>query len=186
MIRRLQTKEELDRKKKRNNKILSLTMLSILLFSTIGYAFFINPDSSSSNNQNQGQNSDPAQSDKISFQYQGTQFVLISTLNQIKDVPIDITISPESYVNQPIYIDIKNEGVLRELVLNLGKISPTVQKACYGKCEENLPEKDCTSNLIVWNQSIDKRVYQKDKCIFIEVDITAADAFIYSLFNKPI
>ena len=183
MIRRLQTKEELDRKKKRNNKILSLTMLSILLFSTIGYAFFINPDSSSSNS-NQGQNSDSTQSDKINFQYQGTQFVLISTLNQIKDIPIDITIGPESYISQPIYIDIKNEGVLKEITLNLGKISSTIQKACYGKCEENLPEKDCTSNLIVWNQSIDKKVYQKDKCIFIEGDITVADAFIYKLFNQ--
>jgi len=183
MIRRLQTKEELNRKRKRNNKILSLTMLSILLFSTIGYAFFINPDSSSSNS-NQEQNSDPAPSDKISFQYQGTQFILTSTLSQIKDIPVDITISPESYVNQPIYTDIKNEGVLKEIALNLGKISAAVQKACYGKCEENLPEKDCTSNLIVWNQSINKKVYQKDKCIFIEGDITSADAFIYKLFNQ--
>ncbi|MDO8509274.1 MAG: hypothetical protein Q7S27_06365 [Nanoarchaeota archaeon] len=179
MIRQIKTKEEFERKKKRNSKILSVFMLSILLLSTLGYAFFINPSSTENISDPQIQDTP---SDKVNFQYQGVGFVLESSPEDIKDIPVNLTIFSDAYTGQPIYLDVKNDGILTELSSNLLKITSKVQKACYGKCEENLPEKDCTSNLIIWKESIERKVYQKDKCVFIEGDLASADAFLYRLF----
>ena len=108
---------------------------------------------------------------------------LLSTYIGIENIPVEISSTPESFIGKKLYISAKNQGVLQELASTIGTFASGMQEACYGKCEENLPEKDCTENLIVWKESAENKVYQQDSCIFIEGDITAADAFIYKLFN---
>ena len=54
-----------------------------------------------------------------------------------------------------------------EIAYNLGKFASKVQNACYGQCNEDLPEKTCTDNLIVISYSNTSKVYQQDNCIFI-------------------
>jgi len=101
----------------------------------------------------------------------------------IENIPVDISLTPESYLGGNIYIESDNQGILQELASTIGSFS-RLQEACYGKCEENLPEKTCDDNLIVWKESAENKVYQENNCVFIEGDISAADAFIYKLFNQ--
>ena len=185
-MRRIQNQEEIERKNKRRTIILSIIMLLLLLISTIGFAFLSAPDTSS-NNQNinpQAQNQ-RSEFDSISFQYQGAPINLISTYNDIKNITIDTTITPESYSGNILYIDASNQGILQEIGSTIGRFASRAQEACYGKCEKNLPEKNCTDNMIVWKESPQNKVYQQDKCVFIEGDMRAVDAFIYKLFGSP-
>ena len=120
----------------------------------------------------------------INFNYQGRQINLISTYEDIANVPVNITILPQFYSGTILYIDSANQGILQELASTLTGLPSRIQEACYEKCEKNLPEKSCTDNLIVWIESSENKVYQKDNCIFIEGDISSADAFIYKFFNN--
>jgi len=153
-------------------------MLSILVLSTLGFAFLSGTDTANSGINSQQNTS------QISFQYQGIQVNLISTYETVSDIPVNISIYPQFYSSGTLYIDSSNQGILQEIGSTVGQLSPKVQEACYGKCERNLPEKDCTTTLIVWKESSDNKVYQKDNCVFIEGDISSADAFIYKLFNQ--
>lgn len=184
MIRPIQTREEIERKKKRNMLILSILMLSILVLSTLGFAFFTAPASQPKNNENIEQTPIRLPTDKISVQYQGSQIQLLSTYNDIENISVNITITPESYSGKVLYLDIENQGILREVASSIGKFSSRLQEACYGTCERNLPEKNCTAldNLIVWNESQQNTVYQQNNCVFIEGDMRSADAFLYELF----
>ncbi len=185
MISGIKPKAEIEKKRKIKTTILSIIMLMILILSTIGYAFFTADRTPKQNTKepNQDQNSkNPV--GKISFEYQGIQLDLLSSVEEISNIPIIINSTPVDYTGKVLYLDIKNDGILKEISTNLGKFTSRIQRACYGKCGENLPEKTCKDSIIVWNQSTENKVYQKEKCIFIEGDVTAADAFIYKLFKQ--
>ncbi len=189
-MRRIETKEENERKRKRNVKILSLTMLFLMVFSTLGFAFIFNPSSNSGVNQDSGEQTQLPQDNvrktgKINFQYGGQYISLISSYEDVENITVEIDKKPEDYSGSVLYIDAKNQGILQEIAITMGRFSSRMQEACYGVCEENLPERNCTDgNLIVWRESSEGRVYQEDMCVFIEGDMAAADAFIYKLFNS--
>lgn len=176
-MRRIETKERLEKKRKLKVAIISFFMLFIMVLSTIGFAFMSNNDATEviPEAREEGQ---------ISFQYASQEITLRSTYEEIKEVSTNISSTILDLNGKNIYISSANKGILQELSL-LSLISQRVQEGCYGKCDENLPEKDCTSNLIVWVESSNNRVYQEQNCIFIEGDIKAADAFIYTLFGSP-
>ncbi len=183
MIRKLGNKEELERKKKLKTSIISIILLLILILSTLGFAFFSNPEILSNEGEikqpptNQGNN-------HINLNYQGSQINLLSTYQEIESIPVNINKSIKDYSGITLYIDSKNDRIFREIGTTLGQIASRVQKACYEKCEENIPEKTCKDNLVISLQSSEKKVYQQENCIFIEGDIAAADAFLYKLFNN--
>jgi hypothetical protein len=186
-MRKLQTQEEIDKKKKRNAVILSSIMLSLLLLSTLGFAFLSNPNSSINNQNQQNIPQNPQQqnppTDRISINYQGSIFNLQSSQSDIENITVNVNITPQDYSGQPLYLDIANQGILQEIISTIGRFASRVQEACHGKCDENLPEKNCSSNLIVWSESTENRVYQEDSCIFILGDLNAADAFIYNILK---
>ena len=188
MIREIQTRSEIERRRTLNKRIASIVMFLLLVTSTLGFAF-LSYSSSNSNINNNGANtnhkSERAKTDGISFQYRGEKFMLISSYFDIENVSVDSTISLQSYSGEILYVDSGNQGVLQEIVSTVGKSASRVQRACYGKCEEDLPEKNCTNYLIIWRESNENKVYQNNKCVFIEGDMKAADAFIYRIFGSP-
>lgn len=185
-MRKLRTKEELERRKKINNRIISTLMLALLVVSTLGFAFsssigFTSRPSSAINNSQSITN---ITSDKITIKYQGQIFSLASPRSSLLTIPVDVNKTPEDYLSKILYTDISNQQTLQEISLTLGRFASRIQPACYGKCQDNLPEKDCTENIIIWRESEKKRVYQNNSCIFIEGDISSADAFINTLFSE--
>jgi len=87
------------------------------------------------------------------------------------------------YAGLPLYIDSDVDSVSSEVVLTLGRFASRVQGACYGECETDLPEKDCSENLIIIRDSLENRVYQEEKCVFIEGDVATADAFLFRVLG---
>ncbi len=181
-MRKIKTQGELEKKNKRNIAIMSILMLLLLVISSIGFAFISGPGLGSENQDSQEQ--ETSLYDKISIQYQGTNINLLSSYNDIQNISVDNSINAGPYLGNILYIDAKNNGILQEISSTLGRFSSRVQEVCYGKCQENLPEKNCTENLVVWRESSENKVYQQENCIFIEGDIRAADAFIYKTLKS--
>lgn len=165
-------------------------MLFLMVFSTLGFAFIFNPGDNSAANTDSGGQTQTLQNNerktgKIDFQYGGQYLRLLSNYEDIEEIVVESNKKPEDYYGSVLYIDAENHGILQEIATTVGLASSRVQEACYGSCEENLPERNCTDgNLIVWKESEENRVYQEEQCVFIEGDMNAVDAFIYKLFNS--
>jgi hypothetical protein len=89
----------------------------------------------------------------------------------------------EAYQGKTLYLAVENPGIEAELRSTIGVFSDRIQLACYGSCELDLPEKDCSANLIVWTDGVGGQVTQGEGCVFIEGDLRAVDAFLYRVFG---
>ena len=176
-MRRIETAEELEKKAKRKARLIAILMLIILLGSTAGYAFF---SSTGSDNTNTDANNVGG---KWEIDYQNQKLYLSNSRTAIENIDVSTNTIIEDYTGKPLYIDSDNSGVANEIASTLGLFASRVQLACYGKCDDNLPEKNCTDNLIVWKSSSTNKVYQEDNCVFLEGDIRSADAFLYKMFR---
>lgn len=187
MIKRIQTSEDKERKRKRNNMIISIFMLVILVATSAGFAFVNTggtPSSDESSNVNNTINNLP-QGNYV--QYGGQQIPLIYNKTEVGDVEVTINKSINSYAGETLYLDIETDETvaIQEFGNTLGRVLPKIQRACLNECEENIPERSCDEGIVVYrNIEGESRVYQEKECVFIEGDIRAVDAFIYSVFGE--
>src|SRR3989344_1207450 len=114
----------------------------------------------------------------------GREFFLRTSPQEAANVSVDVSASLDSYRNEIVFVAAQTDVILQELGGVIGAYATRIQEACYGPCIElALPEKECSSTLIVWNASENNKVYQQDKCVFIEGTVAAADAFLYRLLG---
>ncbi|MEK6933684.1 MAG: hypothetical protein AABW75_02290 [Nanoarchaeota archaeon] len=188
-MRKIESAEEIERRERKRNRIITFFLLGMLVLSTLGIAFFYNDSSTSDarkDNENNSSNGKPKveqSGDRWSVRF-GDQVLLFSSSPEIaKNISANFSQTLSDFGSATLYIDSKNDGIKSEIASTLGLYSQRVQEACYGKCEKNLPEKNCSVNLIVWKEGEENKVHHDEKCIFIEGDIRAADAFLYRIFG---
>lgn len=182
-MRKILTGEEIAAREKKRNRVLTvimlLIMLLILVVSSAGYAFLsIVPE--------------PGQAIAAGGKVQayGSQWAVIWAGNQhvfssspemaFNNTTLDFIPDINKYAGKPLYIDAESDVVANEIASNLGIYSERPNRACYLSCEDSdLPEKNCTYNLIIYKPGDENKITQEDGCIFINGDIKAVDAFLY-------
>jgi len=181
-MRRILTHEELEKKQKIRNIIISIILLGIMLFSTIGFAFVYYESDSSTN----GQTNSKVQNlgDRWTADYNGQQLMFSSSPESVNATKLFFLIDLSQYYGKTLYIDSESEPIYNEIAANIGPYTQRVQYACYDDCD-NSPyvQKNCSDNLIVYRQKNENKVYQNNTCLFIEGDIRAVDAFLYRIFG---
>lgn len=183
-MRKIISEEEKEKKKKKRTLILSIVMLFIMVVSTAGFAIMSREDLGSQSEQNFSKESIREIGGRWEVISEGKIFILHSSPEEVKNVSVEITTDINTYKNKIVYISSENKAIYSEIYSALSLFASRVQAACYGPCEENLPEKNCTEDyLFVWKDSLTNKVYQEGKCIFIEGDLRAADAAIYKLLG---
>jgi len=106
--------------------------------------------------------------------------------NKKEDVSLeDFTLNKgfADFAGKTLYIDTESPTVLNEIGLNLGRYVSKIQEVCYGPCERDLPERDCSENLISFKESEIPSVNEQENCIFIEGDLKTVDAFLYGVLG---
>jgi len=167
-LRKIGTKEESERKTRRNTLILSIVMISILVFSTAGY-FSMRDESNSGSNS-------------------GDELGLSNSLESTKNVSVIMFTNLQSYAGKTVYVSSEYESGFYEVSSALQGYAGRIQPACYGKCDKNLPEKNCNESMIVITRlnasgEGNGKVYEQDNCVFIEGNLEAVDAFLYKIFG---
>lgn len=178
-IRKIQSAEESERKRKRNTLILSIIMIAILVFSTAGYFTFREEG-------NAGNEKVENVGGEWIIKY-GEQSMRVSNAPEIvQNTTILTSLNLEDYYGKVVYVS-SNDEEFYEMASSLGKYTERMQPACFGECEKNLPEKNCTSEKLIVvmpkNESEGSKIYEEDNCLFITGGIKAVDAFIYKIFN---
>ena len=185
-----------DRKMKRNNLIMGVVLVGLLVLSTLGYSLI---------------SSDVDEESKVSefgvdffrvseiwrAEIGGVVFWFQNLPSEVSDVVVNGSFDFNSYVNQPLYFVNPNEGA-PEVLTNLGSVVLRYQEACLEPgiwdlefgisgeegCDGDLPTKGCDSNLIVFEPGNQSMVYQNESCVFIVGDaVRATDAFLYKVLG---
>lgn len=182
-MRKIGSNRVMEKKRKIGTIIISIFILLLLVVGTVGYAFISNPGSITQR--------DNTPTDGVvdlggtwAVTIQGRTFYFSNSPEEVRDIPVDITVTLQTYAGNTLYLDSEDQTVTQEILATLGQFSSRFQEVCQGSCpNRNLPEKDCTENLIVWRESDENKVFQQDNCVFIEGNLEAVDAFIYTLFG---
>jgi hypothetical protein len=189
-MRRIVSKHQEGKKKRRNQITIGVILIFVMVISTLGFAlqgfggFGEEDDGSSVNN----------------IEYNGFEFVNQNGLwvlgnfifrnvpQQVEDIGF-VSSTINDYQGKPLYIDSESEEAELEILINLGNIALRTQKACIEKrgCEENRPTKTCTDNFIIIRESNISNILQQDNCVFIEgasEDLTQlTDQFLFKVLG---
>jgi hypothetical protein len=182
-MRTIETAETRKRKKKRNTMIMSIFMLVILLMGTVGFAFSFNSGDTGAIGPADGGNTGPY-SDRWSYPYGDQILYFRNGPEEVADSEVNIELRINDYSGKDLYIVSSGDSRFEEeIALNLQDFVPRLQRACFGECVEDLPEKDCSDNLIIFEESTNNVAFQDGNCIFIEGDLKTVDAFLYKIFG---
>ena len=169
-IRNLESKQEVEKRKRKNQWIIGGILIIVMLGSTFGYAFY----------QLSGNKTDITK-----FSYNGYNFLnendfWTTTIgsykfmfkynpSQVERIPAKVNYL-NTYSGAPLYVSSEDYVATAEVYQNLGNIVQRFQGACLNEtnCQENWPIKDCSNNFIIIRISNESRIYQDQKCVFIE------------------
>ena len=187
-MRKIVSKEKKAKKEKRNQAIIGIVIIFVLLSSIIGYSF--------QNGQKDSQKK--VEYNGFEFIEQGDYWVLnegnfIFSYNpkEVEQVNENF-LGLEDYSNKPLYIFSENNKAELEIYQNLyyyNQIVQRMQKGCpiNENCGEDIPTKTCEDNFIIIKESDFSRIYQQDNCTFIEGSqeelVQLTDEFLFNVLG---
>ena len=170
-VRKIISKEEYEKKRKRNQLIVGFILIGVMVFGTLGYAFESNNDDASTSTNKIDYNGFEfvKQNDYWTTEIEGTEFIFKYNPEQVNGTNGKFN-SLSKYSQKPLYIYSENEMASFEVVRNVQPFVQRVQKACFEQknCGNDLPLKNCTNNFIIIKESESEKIEQKENCVFIE------------------
>src|SRR3989344_947428 len=183
-MRRILSLDEIAEKEKKRKRISGIVIIALLVLSSLGFAL------SSVGNGGNG-NSDL----KEGFSYNGQNWVytsgsqkyyFINHPDEINTSLEGMTMSLADFASKQIYIDSELAGGLHEVYNNLGVYAEKIKEVCYGSCDRDLPEKECSAGaepLIIIRENETESFVEKDNCLFINGNMKTVDAFLYKVLG---
>ena len=191
-MKKIQTKTEIERRNKRNYIIIGIVMVFVLVIGTIGYAFTSKErvETKKEKENYAGLEFIKTESGFWRTSVSGYEFFFQYLPKETSNITIPF-VSLNEYNGKPLYFIIVNNEAANEISMNIGRFASRMpQEACLAgrECKNaELPEKNCSSNLIIFEEKNKTEVRREESCIFIESaydEMTrAADAFVYKLLG---
>jgi len=207
-MRQIISEEEKNKKIKRNQLVLGVILIFLMVFSTIAFAF--SNKSSISNTETikyKGIKFTRDSSGYWNFNINGdseTQFLTTFNPEETQDIQFQTNLNFQNYANKPLYFAGEPGEHISEINRNLGRFALRVNYACLEgeKCENDYPVKECSNNIIVFkepinnentdnkennNENEEEKIYQQDNCIFIIASysnmVRYSDKFLFGLLG---
>lgn len=167
MIRKIISKQDEEKKRKRNQIIMSILLALIMILSTLGYSFGTNT----------------SQKEKT-IKYNNYEFTYLDGLWNVNigENIFSFAINPSnsynvtsninaltSYYGKPLYLYSENSNAEDEINNNLNSIASEITYACLNgeNCDAGLPKKTCSDNFIIIKEANISGIYQNNGCVFI-------------------
>jgi len=182
-MRRIKSQEDIEKRGRRNKLLVGGTLIFLMVFSTAGFALYGSSGGSGNSGSDSNQEGPYYNGQYWVYNAGGNEFYFTNNVDLAKSVSVEISMTLQNYAAGSLFIDSEREDVTNEISNNIGRFAQRIQRACYGPCEKDLPEKDCSENLVIWRESEENKVYQEENCVFIEGDLIAVDAFLYKVLG---
>ena len=189
-VRKLVTKDEVEKKRSRNRIWVGATLVFLMVASTLGFAL---QGQLGTTTQNQGE--DKVTYNEFDFVNRNGFWVLGNLVfsynpNQIGSFDVATGLnSANSYSGKVLYISSDNDEVENEVGLNMINFAERVQPACIQgeECKEGLPVKTCSDNLIIIREKNTSSIRQENGCVYIEGQkdelVKVADEFLFRILE---
>lgn len=190
MIKRLVSKEEVEKRRKRNQIITGIVLAFLMILSTLGFALQSGPR----NTGNSGDSTDKLKYNGFEFSYNNGFWVLgnfVFKYNPRETPDLGFGLKDEThYRGIPLYVYSEDEDAKTEMIINLGQIAERVNEACpsgFQCSDQNLPIKTCTDNLIIIREGNSSSIKQQENCVYIEGQRTElvklTDQFLFKILG---
>jgi hypothetical protein len=185
MIKRIKTQEDIKKNKKRNQIIIGVILVGLMVLSTAGYAILSNPETKSGSEKTSYNGFTFVKNSGFWLtEVNGRTFIFQSLPQELENLTISGTFNLQDYSGKPLYIVNLNPSA-SIIIQNMRNDLERYQEACFEKINctnKELPIKTCKDNLIIFLPEENKGVYKQENCVFITGNINnGADAFIYKL-----
>ena len=200
-MRRLLSKYEENKKRKRNQLTVGLVLIFLMFFSTVGFAFQVVTKTGGKGGQiNQQIQTQTINYNGFEFREQSGFWILnkdninfVFRNNPYQVTKIDSVINPlNNYLNRPLYINSESIEAESEVQTNLLQFVEEIENACLEKCNENeqLQIRSCEDNFIIIKEITENEqsgISQENNCVFIKGKKTdlvkLTDEFLFKLLG---
>lgn len=187
-MERFISKSERERKTKRKQIIIGVSLAFLMMLSVLGFAL----------QGGSGNQEDENSSDKVI--YNGFEFTYINGFwvidnfafrynpQQVPDIGFGLR-DATLYQGFPAYIYSENDEAETEARMNLRLIAQRVQNACIEgeECSGNSPVKTCEDNLIIIKENNISSIRQENNCVYIEGQeeelLELVDQFLFKILG---
>jgi len=180
--------EDIERARRRNNLIMGVVMIGLMIFASLGYSLMSADSENVSKVSELGFDfvrSDGLWKVAIGDEVFGFQYLP----SEVSDVDVNLSIELGEYSDEILYFVSSGEGK-SEILNNIERYILRDQGSCFyfgnnkSICEGDFPMKDCSSNLIIFEGGNETRVYGNDNCVYIIGDsLKGSDAFLYEVLD---
>jgi len=191
-MQKIKTKAEIERQSKRNQLIIGILLILLMMFSTLGYALSGKDDSTGTQKIDYKGIEFVKDSDYWFFNLQGSDFVVRHNPEEIENISFSGLLSLNDYSNQPLYFVGSGDAVF-EIRRNLDRFVLRMQEACLPEqnCTGDLPIKNCSAdNMIIVREPLEEElesIYQENNCVYIVSEYSNqsmyADAFLFDILG---
>ena len=188
MIKGIESKKDAKKKQKKNQIIIGLILIFILLGSTFGIIVDSFGNNSGVEKVEYNGHEFVYKNDFWATSIGNYEFLFKYNPTQVERINSDVK-DISNYAGLPVYISSEDYISEVEIYRNMGNIVERFQGACLEEegCKENWPIKDCSSNFIIIKKSNESNIYQDRGCAFIEgkeEDLTkVVDEFLFKILN---
>jgi hypothetical protein len=195
-MRKIKSEEDLARSQRRNNIVLGVVMIGLLVLSSVGYSVM------------SADNDKAYAAEELGFKFVRSGGFWVTEVNgevfhfeylpsEIADVEVNLSLGLDNYRNEVLYLVGSGDGA-SEILNNLNGYILRYQGACLGdavdlnnqtyvvpvgECDGDFPVKACDNNLIVFEEGDGLRVYSDESCVYVVGDLRSTDAFLYKILG---
>ena len=187
-MKRLISKSEKERKTKRNQIIIGVSLAFLMVLSVLGFAL-------QGNTNNEDENSEKVVYNGLEFTYidgfwRIGSFAFKYNPEQVPEIGSELK-DVTFYQGLPAYIYSENEEAETEARVNLLQITDNVQRACIDEeginCSKELPIKTCEDNFVIIKENNISLIKQENNCVYIEGPeeelVGLVDQFLFKIFG---
>lgn len=187
-MKQIISREETEKKERRNKIIIGLILVGIMVISSAGYAFF-GTDKTSAEKIQYNNIEFSLQDDNLwHAKIQDYEFSAFYNPKDTENISGIVTLKLGNYYNKPLFFSYDSDRqAVEEISRNIASFTQRVQYVCLDECKEDFPVKNCTDNIIIIKDLNISLIKQEDNCVYILADrdniLRASDAFVYKILG---
>jgi len=194
-MQKLMTRAEEAKKNQRNQLIIGIILVGLMIFSTAGYSLMDKSGTSGSNSEVTYKGINFVKSNEYwTFTSGGYEFITRYNPDELKDINVFNQLTLSNYKDKPLYFVTDSGQPEQEIARNLNqRFALRIQNACISEknCLQSLPVKNCSVDNVIIIKDISEgetpNIYQDGNCVYInapQINQTMyADALLFNILG---
>jgi len=195
-VRKIMTKGQIEKRDRKKKIIISAVLVAIMLFSSAGYAFFSNDNTTTKTEKITYSGTEFIKTEYGTWQFIKNSYQFETKFNpkDTENISSQISKTLDNYNQKPLYfginsrIDIASSGS-NEILRNIYSLIERNDLSCLDEnCKEDKPIKDCyVDNVIIFKESNESIIKTEEGCMVLYSPIyeqeRTADAFLFKILE---